>query len=504
VFARIVVMAVVVSLAIAAAAMAAAGERPGRIGSRVATVGYGEDIQALGTLPTGRIVVAGTLRSGYPMRAFVRAYLPGGWADPSFGQAGEVEFDSEHWVGDMAVAPDGRIVLAFALGPPRLIRLNPDGSRDASFGSGGVVDADFGSAPFLEGLALYPDGRIVAVGNPITSDGRAVVVRRFLPDGSPDPSFGDDGRVDLEKGFTVYAAPALQPDGGIVVAIQGDEAGPRIARISADGRLDSGFGRGGLALLQLGRARWLSQVDPPYGFSWRPLVLPDGRIRIPVGFGAREHGSRLGLVGLTADGDVDRRFGRDGLALGPRPPVSDRDEWPRAAVGDPSGSILVAGSTARGDTLNGDEASVVRRFRPDGTLDRSFGPRGVFRGKLGTSETLEQELAVLDDDTLVFAEEASITRYQTFGGGTVSTLSAGYDRTDPSMSLVAGCRVARVRVTDLSGIEHVVVRAGARVIRRTARKRFRVRLPSGARRLSVRATDLAGNSSIRRVRLPRC
>jgi hypothetical protein len=200
---------------------------------------------------------------------------------------------------------------------------------------------------------------------------------------------------------------------------------------------------------------------------------------------------------------VDRRFGRAGLALGPRPPVADRDEWPRAAVRDRSGSILVAGSTARGDTLGGDDGSVVRRFRRDGTLDRSFGRRGLFRGNRRSSETLEQELAVFDDDTLVFAEESAITRYQQWEGGSIHMLNAGYDRAEPDISLRAGCHWMRVRIRDMSALDRVVLRVDRRVVRRTTRRNLRLPVRPG-QRVSVTAVDVAGNPARVRTTIPRC
>jgi uncharacterized delta-60 repeat protein len=506
--AKLALVAVAAS-SLATAASALADDRPGSVGARIATIPPGSDVQALGVLPDHRIVAAGTLREAAPSRAFVRAYLPGGGLDAGFGNAGEVPFDSHRWVGDVAIQPDGRILLSLGLGTPRLVRLDADGRPDTSFGADGAIDVAPQSAfQFFEGLALQPDGRIVGVGTPAPDAWpEPVLARRFLPDGSPDPSFGDNGQATVATpGPVVYTSVASQPGGGLVLAMQGTELGPWIARISAGGRLDGAFGRGGAARLELGRSRWRGEVRTAYGFSWRPVVLPDGRIRVPVIFGDPEREARMALVGLTADGHVDRRFGRDGLALAPRPAVARRHEWPRVAITDGHGSILVAGGTGIGDTLGGEDSSVVRRFRRDGSLDRSFGRRGLVRDTFGpSSETIEQELAMLDGDTAVLAEEAAVTRYQQWHGGVLHTLNAGYDREDPFITLlVAGCRSARVRVTDLSAVEAVVVRADGRVIRRTTRKRLRFRIPSGTRRVSVRAIDLAQNVSTARLRLARC
>jgi hypothetical protein len=272
-------------------------------------------------------------------------------------------------------------------------------------------------------------------------------------------------------------------------------------RLLADGRPDPGFGRGGLAPIELGRHRWADDVHPASDL----LVLPDGRIRIPVSFGERPRIARVGIVGLTSNGHVDRRFGRDGLALGPRQPFAEGGEFAQEAVLDSRGSILTAGVIAHGDDLSGDDSAIVRRFRGDGALDRSFGRRGLVRGTLDAGgQTIELELALLDGDTFVLAEQETVPRYQSFNNAVVHSFHAGYDDSDPRIRIVRqGCRV-RVSIADLSGMDRVVVRAAGRVIRRTRRKHFRARFPEGTRWAFLRAIDLAGNHSGRWIRLPRC
>jgi hypothetical protein len=107
-------------------------------------------------------------------------------------------------------------------------------------------------------------------------------------------------------------------------------------------------------------------------------------------------------------------------------------------------------------------------------------------------------------DRLVVGEHSWNGKYQSDHTTRLRALNAGYDRDDPSIAVTRRCGSVTVRIGDLSGMDEVIVRAGRRVLRRTHRKRFRVRPPEGTRRLNVRATDLAGNSSTRNVRLPRC
>jgi uncharacterized delta-60 repeat protein len=499
----VLVLAVCVTM-VTVPVQASAATRPGTVEARLAGIALGDDVQALSTTQDHTILVAG--RSGSGAFTFVRALLSDGSPDPGFGSAGEVRLEGGPYyeVAALAVQPDGRILVGRA-GANRLSRLNRDGSLDPSFGTGGSIDLDFRSgAPFFLTVAVAPDGRIVVASTPQSSPD--VQVRRYLPNGTPDASFGANGQTAVIPPHPhFYSTLAVQPDGRIVIVTDGGGSGLQIARLSSDGTVDPGFGGGGVGDVELGRRRFAGDVHAPYGLEWRPLSLPDGRIRLPVGVGPRERVTRMGVVGLTANGHAERRFGRQGLALGPRIAVSEGGEFPRVAVADAAGSLLVAASTASGDDLSGEDGSIVRRFRRNGTLDLSFGRHGVMAGPLRSAgQSFEQQLALLDRHTAVIADESWIPKYQSRNGGIISTLNAGYDRDDPITSLVAGCRYIRVTVRDMSGLAAVVVRAGGRVVKRTHAKRFRVRTPPRGRRLTIRATDLAGNSSRLRARLPGC
>ena len=45
-----------------------------------------------------------------------------------------------------------------------LARVNPDGTLDASFGSGGVLTTTFNGAEGVGAVVIQPDGKIIAVG----------------------------------------------------------------------------------------------------------------------------------------------------------------------------------------------------------------------------------------------------------------------------------------------------------------------------------------------------
>src|SRR5262249_12673809 len=114
------------------------------------------------------------------------------------------------------------------------VRLNDDGSPDASFGGGSVV-TDFGEGDDVaRTLAVQDDGRILVAGS--ASDGRFdfLALARYNPDGTLDPSF-ERGQTKLREpagtivtsvgpsSDLVYAL-AIQPNDKIVVA--GRSLGP--------------------------------------------------------------------------------------------------------------------------------------------------------------------------------------------------------------------------------------------------------------------------------------
>jgi hypothetical protein len=75
---------------------------------------------------------------------------------------------------------------------------------------GGLVVTDFaGGLDRIRGLALQPDGKLVAVGETAsTGDGsRDFAMARYNSDGSLDSSFGEEGWLLVAKGFACLVAP---------------------------------------------------------------------------------------------------------------------------------------------------------------------------------------------------------------------------------------------------------------------------------------------------------
>ncbi len=118
----------------------------------------------------GRLVVAGYVGNGADMA--VARYLPDGRLDPNFSSDGKREIDlgsstNQDVAEAVAIQPDGRIVIA-GRGTDEnsdlaVVRLDHDGSLDGSFSGDGKRLIDIGE-DFARDLAIQPDGRIVVAG----------------------------------------------------------------------------------------------------------------------------------------------------------------------------------------------------------------------------------------------------------------------------------------------------------------------------------------------------
>jgi uncharacterized delta-60 repeat protein len=441
-----------------------AAERPGAVEWTVAHFD-GHLIDSVDTAPSGRIFVAGSgFLGGY---SWLHAYLPDGTADRSFGDTGILDFrDTGVPVVRTLVQPDGRVLVVDARGFLR--RFTPDGVPDSSFAPGlsSMAVTDF---------ALQPDGRLIVVGveGDIDNLPVVIVVARLLPDGSTDASFGSGGVTRVVSGDGASrAAVSLQRGGGLILTARRSWV-PVIARLSPNGQLDATFGAGGLAPLQFSRPGWSHRVLRDRDPAPPAFALADGRIRVALSFSRfRERVPRMALIGLTKDGHPDRRFAHSGLALGPplrfksggcfepenRDSIAD-------AIRDPRGAILVEARRTEANANCIHVQTAIGRFHADGRCDRSFGREGVVQ----SGGWLDQRLALLGEDRLLLGENTFDAKYGSFSRARLRALYAGYDESPPRTSVAARCHSMRITIDDVSGMDEVVVRADGRLLRRTTR-----------------------------------
>jgi uncharacterized delta-60 repeat protein len=292
--------------------------------------------------------------------------------DPAFGNGGRVinQFISPPYhfsssVRDIAVQPDGKIVIVGTLGFVQshiiVIRYNPDGSRDASFGNGnGEASIGFveGEA-YASGIAIQPDGRIVVAGGITrpTSPSQEFVVLRFGTSGGYDTSFGSGGVARIDIGLNPWRADvAVQPDGKIVIAGAFND-GSSLVRLNPTGSLDTSFDGDG-------------RVACPGSVS--SLVLQqDGKIIV-----AGTDGSHSMLARFNLNGSPDLTFAGDGVVT----TVVGSDGCRFTAVAlQPDGKIVALGSAFGYDLMKELTWATLVRYHPTGALDESFDGDGLAR-----------------------------------------------------------------------------------------------------------------------------
>jgi uncharacterized delta-60 repeat protein len=310
--------------------------------------------------PDGSIVAAGFAAVNGDYDFALARYTPDGRLDPSFGTGGRVttDFGGYEVARALVIQRDGKLVLAGeAAGSGfALARYTPDGRLDPSFGTGGRVLTGGTGAAY--GVAIQPDGAIVAAGYTDGPTGTDFAVTRYTADGALDPSFGTDGRVVTDLGGADHiAAIAVQRNGAVVVA--GDSDGDfALARYGRDGAPDPSFGTGGTVRTDLGgtdAARALA-IEP------RGAIVAAGSSNGPAG-----RDSDFALVRYRADGTPDPGFGTGGTVRTGFGSASS--DVALAVAVAPDGQLVAAGTAS--------SKVALARYDRSGHLDTAFGSGGT-------------------------------------------------------------------------------------------------------------------------------
>ncbi len=138
--------------------------------------------------------------------------------DPSFNGTGSLVepflAGTNNVTTALAIQPDGKIVVART--GVKVVRYNPDGTSDASFGGGdGKIDLSAETSLDPVAIAFQSDGKIVIGGDPTGQTATAKLIR-LNADGTLDTSFGTQGVATWSLSTVSYIV--IQPDGKILSA----------------------------------------------------------------------------------------------------------------------------------------------------------------------------------------------------------------------------------------------------------------------------------------------
>jgi uncharacterized delta-60 repeat protein len=273
------------------------------------------------------------------------------------------------------------------------------GSLDKTFGDDGFAHDDGNSLTRVNISRVFEqsDGRVITAGNALGN----WALRRYLPDGSVDSTFGTDGFAQINVDGnpvginTVYETP----DGGLLVSGFGFVNGANqpntmlLAKLKPDGSLDTAFPAGGSNVNQPGFF-WLDSSFTFQDFEKPVTLLSSGKVFTVSGLDA----SNVVVRQYNIDGTLDKKFGgsgklkvdlsflpTEGVSVAGQPDYTPRQKFAIQSLDEaPDGSVVMTGYyiMARG-TVNPDDATpyfdvelpYLVRVSPDGRItDHSFFP----------------------------------------------------------------------------------------------------------------------------------
>lgn len=294
--------------------------------------------------------------------------------DSSFGTNGiathplQFEYPEPHSI----LIDDHKITLAidyfndYDLSISRIHRLTSTGEMDASFGTNGIIRTGGRSQSRVTGLLKQPDGKLLALSVQSYKydwDLDTLWLQRFMPNGMPDSSFGENSRVYNHIEYMSMSAHALRlkPDGHIALLYRINDREftgtdeQYVAQLSADGAVDKSFGKGG-------RVENASIYD---SLKADMLALPDNSLLVACNYKRADAKWSSCLVRYLKNGKMDSSFGVNGVLLLNTVNTSVHTIRLRSQK---NGKLLIR--------TTDDGNDVVLRYNGDATLDNSFGTNG--------------------------------------------------------------------------------------------------------------------------------
>ena len=340
--------------------------------------------------PNGQLVIGGIFATydGATVNRILQLN-PDGSRDAGFLTG--TGFDSQ--VNAVKLQADGKVLVGGTFSnfngtaARRLARLNPDGTRDATFNIGTGFESGLVNA-----LAVQHDGKVLAVGtfltyNGVTQNG----IARLNTDGSLDATFTSV----VSSSFSVTNV-ALQADGKVLVAgtvTTNNITKGQVIRLQADGRLDAGFTAATEMIVQsltlqvdgkvlVGGALTVNSVTKGQVVRLKTDGSLDDSFNTGTGFDAQVNAVALQTNGHVLVGGqfttykglpqsrlvlLDATGNLDGL-LNINAGFNERV---RRLLVQADGSVVVGGNYT---SFNGTSATRLIRLRPDGTANTTPTP----------------------------------------------------------------------------------------------------------------------------------
>lgn len=273
------------------------------------------------------------------------------------------------------------------------------GALDTNFNSSGINTIAAWTNSVATSMAIQSDDRILIAGYAHNGSNNDMLLIRLNQDGTLDSSFGTSGMVKTDFfSLNDYAYDIkVQTDGKIVVAgqayVSATNSNFALARYNSDGTLDTSFGTGGKATVNIGGG----------GLDYKArgiAIQTDGSI-VVAGHDT-SFNNYFGLVRYNFNGTLDSTFGTGGIRY-------DANLGGHSVIVQPDGGILVGGQTY--DSANFKYAFALARYSSTGNPDASMGGAGRVLTNFSTCADELMGMVLLGDGTIVGAGNDSCGPY---------------------------------------------------------------------------------------------
>lgn len=301
----------------------------GTFGKSILTLpGFTTEITGLRMGYDGKLYVCGSSYNFEMGEGFLARYTSDGQPDLSFqgGTSHYIQFkinNLDTYLTDLVIRADGRIlvvgyVLVSSQPQPALARFMPDGTPDVSFGfNGQLVLSQFNATPTA--AVMLDNNRFAVVGDISLMSGRDLIVMRFLSNGELDVSFATGGytTIDLNNVSEDYGGSISwnYQDGKLLVSGTAEKLGSMtdgvaLVRLNSNGTLDATFGNNGTAVFD----GFETNNSILINHSARHIRHLDGKIWVTANYIGID--KTLGMIVRFLDnGQIDQTFGDYGMRL---------------------------------------------------------------------------------------------------------------------------------------------------------------------------------------------
>lgn len=371
----------------------------GFFGKSILTLpGFSTEIIGLRMGYDGKLYVCGNAQTFETKEAFLARYTSDGQPDLSFqgGTSHYIQFkinNQDTYLTDLVLRPDGRIlVVGYVMDSyqahPALARFMPDGTPDASFGfNGQLVLNQFIAIPTA--AVMLDNNRFALTGDISLANGSDLIVMRFLPNGQLDVSFASAGytTIDLNNASTDFGGAISwnYQDGKLLVSATAEKPGSMtdgvaLVRLNSNGTLDATFDSDGIAVFDGFEINNSIFIDR----SARHIRHTDGKIWVTANYVGLDQ--TLGMmVRFLDNGQIDLGFGDYGMRLYEWGDYTNRRFTDLSPQYD--GKVILSGFVG----VNGSYSTLFGRLLSNGDPDPSVG-----NGKGYTVHTFSTGTTLID------------------------------------------------------------------------------------------------------------